>query len=158
MEQNLISAELTAEQVTTINQSLTAAQALLPFLITLTQEEKQIIPKLGKALKPMVDKAAAAAVQYPQIFSGTFNREEFLKDYALLQKLEPVAAVLNPLHSAVEDTLMAVGSDTLVAALEVYAAVQSNKAKVPGLDTLADEMKVFFPRSRKKTPPAQPGQ
>jgi len=154
MEQNLISAELTTEQVTTINQSLASAKELLPFLLTLTPEEKQIIPKLGNVLKPMVDKAAAAAVQYPQIFSGTFNREEFLKDYALLQKLEPVAAILNPLQSAVEDTLMAVGSDTLVAALEVYAAVQANKGKVPGLDTLADEMKVFFPRSRKKTLPA----
>jgi len=158
MEQNLISAELSAENLATINQSLTAAAALLPFLITLTSEEKQAIAKLGNALRPLVDKAAAAAVQYPQILSGTFNREEFLRDHALLQKLEPVAAVLNPLQSALEDTLMAVGSDTLVAALEVYAAVQSNKAKVPGLDTLADEMKVFFPRSRKKTLPEKPEQ
>lgn len=158
MEQNLISAELTAEQVTTINQSLNAAKALLPFLLTLTPDEKQAIPKLGNALKPLVDKAAAAATQYPQIFSGTFNREEFLKDYALLQQLEPVAAVLNPLHSALEDTLMAVGSDSLVAALGVYAAVQANKAKVPGFDTLADQMKIFFPRSRKTTPPANPAQ
>ncbi|MFA6596143.1 MAG: hypothetical protein WCS69_00360 [Ignavibacteriaceae bacterium] len=156
MEQNLISAELTAEQVTTINQSLAAAKELLPFLVTLTPEEKQVIPKLGNVLKPLVDKAAAAAVQYPQIFSGTFNREEFLKDYALLQKLEPVAAVLNPLHSAVEDTVMAVGSDTLVAALEVYSAVQANKGKVPGLDTLANEMKAFFPRGRKSIPLVNP--
>ena len=45
---------------------------------------------------------------------------------------------------------MAVGSDTLLASLDVYGAVKQNKDKVPGLAVVADKMAVFFKKSKAK--------
>ena len=41
----------------------------------------------------------------------------------------------------------------MVASLEVYSAVKQNKDKVPGLAYTADEMAVFFKKSRQKAIP-----
>ena len=51
-------------------------------------------------------------------------------------------------------TVMAVGSDTLKGAREVYAAVKQHKDKVPGLSAVYDEMSAFFKKNKIKTTPA----
>jgi len=61
----------------------------------------------------------------------------------------PIASQLAELTSSVQATLFAANSDCMVEALEVYAAVQQNKDKVPGLDTIAIEMREFFKKTRK---------
>ena len=40
---------------------------------------------------------------------------------------------------------------TAMEALEIYAAVQQNKDKVPGLDVIAAQLKEFFKRTKKTT-------
>jgi len=152
MEQNLISAVLLAEDISAINGALETIKQKLPFLITLSPEEKLSLHKLGNTLKPMVDMAADAVERYPQILSGMFNKEEFIKDYTLYEELTSLEEKLAALHSAVESTQMAVGSDTLLEALEVYGSVRDNKNKVPGLDSLASSMQVFFKRKKGEKP------
>lgn len=46
---------------------------------------------------------------------------------------------------------MAVGSDAMVAALDVFSSVKLNKDKVPGLAVTADDMAVFFKKTKAKT-------
>lgn len=156
MEQNLISAVITAEELTAVNAAIETIKEKLPFLITLTVDQKKEIHKLGNTLKPFVEKSAETVNLYPQILSGVFNKEEYLRDYQLYKSLSELNGKLASLSSAVEDTLTAVGSDTLAGSLEVYSAVQENKKKVPGLDTVAEAMKVFFEKKKAVvTPPAK---
>ena len=45
---------------------------------------------------------------------------------------------------------MAVSSDAITGALEVYSAVKQNSDRVPGLKVAATEMSEFFKRTKKK--------
>ena len=80
-----------------------------------------------------------------------FNPDEFKKDYLLYKDLVMIADKVNELAASLDNTLTAVSSDAIVSALEVYAAVKQNSAKVPGLNVANTEMAQFFKKTRKKT-------
>jgi len=153
MEQNLISAEIAVEDIAQINSAIDLIKQKLPFLITFTDDQKKEIHKLGNVLKPFVDDAADAAIRYPQIMSGTFNQQEYKRDYQLYKTLTEIDGKLASLHSAVNDTLIAAGSDVLGGSLEIYSSVLANQKKVPGLDTVAAKLRVFFEKKKGGTKP-----
>jgi hypothetical protein len=47
-----------------------------------------------------------------------------------------------------DDTVTAAGSDALLSSLEIYSSVKDHAEKIPGLKTVFDEMKIYFPRKR----------
>jgi len=155
MAQNLISALLSGEAIAEIQQHLEGIKSKLPFLLSLSAEEKAALLILGNVYKPLVNKAGEAVEHYPQILSGTFNINEFKQDYALLKAFETVVRQVRDLAITVEDTNTAIGSDLLSASFEVYGEVQKHKNSVPGLAALAEEMKAFFPKKRQKVAPAK---
>ncbi len=150
MTQNLISASLSAEAAAEVQQNLMAAKSGLSFLLSLQTADVVTLFKPGNAYLPFIDKAYQTMVAHPEILSGVFNQEEFDQDYKLLSALRPIFTQINELAEGLQKTFMAVGSDSLIAALEVYSAVKQNKDKVPGLAATADEMGVFFKRSKAK--------
>jgi len=156
MAQNLISAQLSGETIAEIQQHLDGIKAKLPFLLSLSAEEKVALLVLGNAYKPLVDKAGEAVEHYPQILSGTFNINEFKQDFELLKSFETVVRQVRDLAITVEDTNVAIGSDLLSASFEIYGEVQKHKNSVPGLAALTEEMKAFFPKKRQKAVPVQP--
>jgi len=148
MEQNLVDAELNQTDSDAIITSLVAVNSKLPFLISLTPEEKSSLFKMGNGYKPFIEKAANAISSHPEIMPGTFSAEAFKKDSDLIKALEPIRVKLELLYQSVEDTLTAIGSDAIIESLAVYDAVKSQKDKIPGLSAIYDEMKKFFPRKR----------
>ena len=82
--------------------------------------------------------------------SKVFDAAEFERDYRLSKDLTPIANQSKELSDGLQKTLMAVNSDALAEALEIYAAIKQNRDKIPGLSVLADEMAVFFQKSGKK--------
>jgi hypothetical protein len=89
--------------------------------------------------------------EHPEILPAVFDVVEFKKDYQLFKTLTPILTQINELAEGLQKTSYAVGSDALVAALEVYAAVKQNKDKVSGLNATADELAVFFKKSKAKS-------
>ena len=81
--------------------------------------------------------------------AGTFNIEDFKRDCVLGKDLGEILGVLGELTESVEETFYAVNSDSMVELLEVYAAVQNNVDKVPGMDANASEMKAFFKKTKR---------
>ena len=150
MSQNLISASLAAEDAADVQQNLAAAKAKLRFLLSLQTEDVATLFKVGNAYLPFIDKAYQTMVAHPEIIPPVFNQEEFAMDYNLLSTLRPIFTQINELAESIQKTFTAVGSDALVAALEIYSAVKQNKDKVPGLAATADEMAVFFKKSKVK--------
>ena len=155
MSQNLISATLSGEDAASVQENLASAKSKLSFLLSLGKDDVVTLFKVGNAYLPFIDLAYQTVVSHPEILPAVFDKAEFLKDYELLKKLRPIFNQMNELAEAVQKTFMAVGSDTLVAALEVYDAVKQHKDKVPGLDATAADMAVFFKRTRTKSESAK---
>lgn len=156
MTQNLISVTLQAVDAAGVQQDLAAAKAKLSFLLSLQTEDVATFFKVGNAYLPFIDKAYQTMLAHPEIIPPVFNQQEFIQDYNLLSTLRPIFTQINELAESIQKTFTAVGSDALVASLEIYSAVKQNKDKVPGLAVTADEMAVFFKKSKvKAVAPAQ---
>lgn len=151
MSQNLISATLTAENSAAVQQNLKEVKDMLPFLLSLQSSDIQGIVKLGNAYLPFIEKVYQTVLNHPEILPGVFDKVEFIQDYKLLMALSPIVNQMNELAESLQKTFYAVGSDTLVAALDVYASVKQNQDKVPGLKASSDEMVAFFKKAKTKT-------
>ena len=148
--QNLVSASLTAETHADVLDKLAAIQKSLGFLLTLKTDQKQSLFKVGNGYTPFVEKAYNVVNSHPDILPGVFDIHEFKKDYQLSKDLTTIVDQINQLSASLNDTLMAVSSDAITGALEIYSAVNQNSDRVPGLQVAATEMAEFFKRTRKK--------
>lgn len=150
MKQNLISADFPAEKAQEIINKIEGIKSELPFLVTLNPEEKNELVKLGNHFRSFVEKAKQVLDSNPEVMPQVFNNNEFYRDYNLLNNLTPILNELNQLREAIEDTIFVTSSDLLSASLDIYANVQLNKDKIPGMDTIYQEMKEFFKRTKRK--------
>lgn len=150
MAQNLVSATLSAEDAAAVQQSLADAKTRLNFLLSLQTSDMISLFKVGNAYLPFIEEAYQTMQAHPEIIPPVFNQDEFVSDYQLLNTLRPIFNQINELAESIQKTFTAVGSDAMVAALEVYSAVKQNKDKVPGLAATANEMAVFFKKSKAK--------
>ena len=150
MAQNLISASLSVADAAEVNQSLSAIKSKSTFLSALQSTDISGLYKVGNAYLPFLDQIREVVETHPEILPGIFDKEEFLRDYELFSTIRPILNQINELAEGLQKAYTAVGSDTLVAALEVYASVKQNKDKVPGLSVASDNMAVFFKRARSK--------
>ncbi|MBI4977085.1 MAG: hypothetical protein HZC28_06350 [Spirochaetes bacterium] len=148
--QNLVSATLAPETKAEITQKLSGIKSQLGFLLSLDASEVHSLFKAGKELEPFLDKAHQAVEAHPEILPGVFNVAEFKKDYQLSKDMADIVAMANELAEGLQSTHVAVKSDAMAAALDVYAAVRQHKDKVSGLSTIADDMAVYFKKSKKK--------
>jgi hypothetical protein len=146
MSENLVSAELSAEDRQAVLDAIALVREKLPFLIALSPEDRKALPKMGDKGRGFVVKSLEIAKQNPDILVRSFDVDEFAKDLALADALSPVLLAVQSLHEMIDDTLLAVGSDAYLAALEVYGAAK--RAKAPGFDELAASMGRRFKRTR----------
>lgn len=147
----MVSEEFTIEGQAAFNQGLAGMKGGLPAMVTLQPGEKREVVKVGISFIPFIDEAHEVLTAHPDIMPGIFDSEEFKKDYKLAKDMTPYVNQVRELLEGMEDTVFAAYSDAMKGALEVYAAVQQNKDKVPGLDAIASQMAAFFKRTRKTT-------
>lgn len=150
-----ISAELTQAQYDAIVAKLNELKALFTFLINLTPDERQALPKMGDAKQPFVTKALQYAQSFPAIAPPFISLTELQKDRALALVLLQLLQLIKPFVESLDDTQMAVGSEAYVAALSIYnSAGQAAKANVPGTGAIYDDLKSYFQQA--STPPTPP--
>ena len=147
--QNLVSAVLPDEAKADILSKLASVRKSLGFLLTLQPDQVQSLFKTGNGYTAFVDKAYNVVNDHPDILPRVFDAAEFKRDYELSKDLVPILDQVNQLADSLRDTQMAVNSDAIAGALEVYQTVKLNKDRVPGLNVIAEEMGEFFKRSRK---------
>ncbi len=94
----------------------------------------------------MIDSPAQAWNFDAETFSGDL-KEEFERDWKLAKDLGAISDALNQLTQGVDHTLTAARSDTLMAALDIYAAVKLHRDRVPGLPVVADRLSTWFKRT-----------
>ncbi|WP_129595423.1 hypothetical protein [Seramator thermalis] len=154
MDQNLISGTLTPDDVQACKDALDVLFTKMPFLSAMQNVDVSRFFKVGTAYQPLLDLAMQVVETHPEILPLIFDKEEFMRDSELYAALEPLSMRVSELHTGLDKTVMAVGSDTLKGAREVYAAVKQHKNKVPGLSAVYDEMSAFFKKNKIKTTPA----
>lgn len=134
MTQNRISLTLGAETVERILASITALEADLQNLIALTNDERRDMFKMGTKSHAFCMTALAVAEQHAGIMPRDFDIAAFRQDHMALDALRPCSLRLAQLHQRITDTELALGSDLMAAALEVYGVL-----KVAGKDKGVDE-------------------
>lgn len=145
--ENRISASLSGEQLKTVLGLIEQLQAALPFLLSLTADERRALPRAGDAGRPFIDKSLKLAQTSAGFLPRSFEVSEFAGDVQLRNALETVQTRLAPLLEKLDDTLAAVSADSYSAALEVYHyARQSGEGA--GLDELIELMGKRFRRNR----------
>jgi hypothetical protein len=139
-----ISYTLTPEVLQQVKGAIETVNASLPFLVTLTNDEKRSLVKLGPKSADFVNDASSAVVAFPNILPQSFNVAEYQRDTTLFAQLSEIKLIIDSLQEKVNNTYFAVGSEAMQASLEVYAYVQTAKERVPGIKSVAEKLKERF--------------
>jgi hypothetical protein len=137
-----------------ILRKLNEIEAMLPFLINLTPEERKLIPKMGDKSIAFVDKTFEYGSNNSNIVPPFTDLAELNRDAKLSKDLSPIENKLQQLVEMVSDTRTAAGSEAYISALSIYSSVKNAaKLNVPGTDTIYQDLKQRFPRN---LPPDNP--
>ncbi|MBD2195529.1 MULTISPECIES: hypothetical protein [Calothrix] len=135
-----ITATVSPEDIQEIKAALQTIQKKLPFLITLSTEERRKLYKMGDKSFAFVNNSVSAAQSNREILPASFNVEELVQDYQLATTLTELLISMRQLTEQVDDTLLAVGSEAMTSSLTVYDYVKTAAKKTPGLKTLAEQL------------------
>ncbi|MEH2308920.1 hypothetical protein [Nostoc sp.] len=135
-----IAAALSPQDIQEIKAALQTVQRKMPFLITLSTEERRKLVKMGDKSLAFVNNSITAAQSNREILPATFDVEELVQDYQLAAALTELLISMQQLTEQVDDTLMAVGSEAMTSSLTVYDYVKTASKKTPGLKTVAEQL------------------
>ncbi len=152
-----ITATLSEADIQEIKVALQTIEQKLPFLITLSVEERRKLFKMGDKSLAFVKNSLTAAQSNRDILPASFDLDEFVRDYQLAATLTELLIGLRQLSEQVDDTLMAVSSEAMTSSLTVYDYVKTAAKKTPGLKSLAEQLGERFKAIRAKSPKAASG-
>ncbi|MBW4678058.1 MAG: hypothetical protein KME52_29930 [Desmonostoc geniculatum HA4340-LM1] len=135
-----ITGSLSPQDIQEIKAALQKVQQKLPFLVTLSTEERRKLVKMGDKSLAFVNNSITAAQSNREILPATFDVDELVRDYQLAAALTELLISMQQLTEQVDDTLMAVGSEAMTSSLTVYDYVKTASKKTPGLKTVAEQL------------------
>lgn len=133
MSQNLVDLQIDTTVLDPLDAAITQMESSLAGLISLTPEQRRGLTKMGEKSEAFCRTALNVAQQHTGIMARDFDIEGFQRDQQALDLLRPRIMRIAHLYQRVIDTEMALGSDLMAAALEVYGVLKvAGKGK--GLD------------------------
>lgn len=144
-----IDAAVSAADLQAIRDAFALIASKLPFLVSLTVEERRATFKAGPDSLSFLTKAATAARDNPTIFPLSFDREGFLKDVELFAVLSEIGTQADSTSSRIDDTRLAVGGEAMQGGSLVYKYVQAAAKTTPGLKTVAEQLGERFRKAGK---------
>lgn len=153
-----INANLSEADLQEIKLALSTIQHKLPFLITLSAEDRKRLYKMGDKRLAFVQNSLNAAQSNRNILPASFDLEGFGNDYRLATNLSELLMLMRQLTEQVDDTFMAVGSEAMGSSLTVYDYVKTAAKKTPGLKAIADQLGNLFKAMKSKPAEVTPSQ
>jgi hypothetical protein len=148
---NLVSAALTPEVKSQIQNNLNGIHSALPFLLALSNEERQGGLKLGDKTVAFLEKAVDYAALNPHLVPPYMNLQEIQRDYQLQKDLIDVLQQIASLVQKIEDTQQEAGAEAYNGILAFYQAVKVASEKgVPGARAIHEDLGKRFPGRPKK--------
>ncbi len=155
---NRVDAELSQEEIAAIEAALNTVETKLPFLIDLTEGERNSLNYLGDRNRQFVVNTLALVQHKNGFLPRQFDVPGFEKDTTLYITLNGIRQELAGLLQRITDTMNVAGSEAYAAALVAYNAAKSGNVGTEGIDPYLDDMARRFARKSKSstTPPTQP--
>lgn len=120
-------------------------EKLKPYLIALTPEERQSLPKMSDGTSPFVQKCLEFCSSDPQFAPPYLDVAGFQSDMTDWNKLMSIYYPIMQLAQDLDDTTLEAGSESYSAALTYYNSVkQAAKMSVPGSKPIYDDLKKRF--------------
>ena len=152
---NRISATLSDADVTELDGHLDAIRAKMPFLITLTTQERRELAKMGEKSIGFEEKCETYMQSHPQFLPGFVGLDDVSKGRALRSQLLHLLAQQQALLAAVQDTLMQIGSNVWSSDLAYYKSVQeAAKRGLPDAEAIYKDLSSRFPGASHAPAPA----
>lgn len=144
---NLISVNLSDEEVKTIEDALTAIDTVLKGkTVNLTPEDRQIYGRLGNRTENWITKVVGYMDQKPEITPMYINVPELKKDYETRKKLMPILNQFASLKESIDDTTVLLGNDIYNFALAYYRNMKLvSRENVPGTTEIYKDLAAQFP-------------
>lgn len=154
---NRISAVLSDEDVASVQAALATIRGALPFLVTLSGQERKELPRMGPKSIGFDEKCTTYMANRVEFMPGFVDPAEVTKDRALRTQLLRFAAELETLAGSVDDTVQLVSSEVWLADLAYYQSVR--EAAHRGRDRaqdIYDDLSPRFPGTRGARAAAEP--
>ena len=143
---NKISASINEADLATLIARPQEMQQMLNFLLELSNEEKQEMPKMRDKNVSWVQKCLEYAMANPSLVPAYIDVKEWAKDFKLVQDLLKVYRPLAQLVSQIDDTLTMAGSEAMGASYGFYGNLKGAvKAGVPGSKPIYEDLSSRFP-------------
>ncbi len=157
---NLVSASISLADLAAAKNLVVQLRNLLPFLLSLTPDERRSGLKLGNKSVSFVEKVADYAASNSSLIPPYLDMNEFVKDFELTRALNELLRTLKPLTQDIEDTAMEAGVESLSTAMVFYNSVKTAaKRGVPGVKSVYEDLRQRFSGAGSgtvvDTPPAQ---
>ena len=124
MSQNIVTLNLTEAQLSAVDAALTELETQLSGLIALPVAQKRGLRKMGERSEAFCRQALTVLGQNPQLVPANVLAADAIGDLAAIDKLRPRMLRLGRLSERASDTTIALGSDVMTTALQVYAQIK----------------------------------
>jgi len=148
MTQNIVSLDLTDDQLQAVDAALTELETKLGGLIALSVPQKRSLRKMGEKSEAFCRQAMRLLAQNPELVPANVVAAGPVQDLATLDRLRPRLLRLTRLAERATDTDIALGSDVMVASLQVYGQLKLTGAS-EGLQSLRRDLGMRFARTSK---------
>jgi|TARA_R110002111_G_scaffold46174_2_gene83168 hypothetical protein len=147
---NTVSIQIPEAELQTVKEAIaTLKTTLSPYLIAISAEERQRIPKMGDGTIPFVEKVMDYAQEDSQFLPPFVDLNELSKDWEVVKKLAPLLRDLQQVESNLNDTVMMAGSEAYVGALGYYNSVKYGaRVNVADAKVIHEDLKQRFNRSK----------
>ncbi|WP_133512217.1 hypothetical protein [Candidatus Thiosymbion oneisti] len=150
-----IDASLSAADIKAVKDAFDTVLNKLPFLVSLTTQERKATFKTGPDSVSFVRNALTAAQDHPTILPASFEIPGFEKDVELFTALTELGTLADSVASQLDDTRLAVGGEAMQEAIQVYDYVKTAAKRTPGLKPVAEQLGERFQHmGGRKQPPA----
>ncbi len=136
----------------------TAANALQPYLLALTPDQRKEMAKMSDKTVPFVEKNLEYCGSAPQFVPPFMDCEALAVDVKVTQQLIPLYRIITGMSDGLDDTVMVAGSEAYINALNYYNSVkQAAKNNVPVAKSIYEDLSKRFVKTKKaKVTPTPP--
>jgi len=144
--ENKVSASLGEDDYKIIMDAIQTVKERLPFLLSLSAQERQRLTKFGDKSRSFAGKALEVATQYPNFLPGTFDLADLQKDVKLYDQLASIETSLSQLEDMLEATCLQTGAEVMRSALGIYQALKGSADSL-GLGPILADLSMRFART-----------
>lgn len=151
---NRISEVIPADVIIDVTKKLDDCRvALAPYLLGLSEKERQDLFKMGDKTVATVQKVQSYVQTNPEFIPNYMQTTEFDKDVTVASVLSPIFNMASQLASDMSDTRMLAGSEALAEALIYYVSVrEASKRGIPQAKPIYEDLKQRFTQRNRPKP------